>query len=280
MSRLAKESFVIEFVKKIREIDKGLGGEKLWIKYKHELGETYTFGRDAFAKILATNNLNVRCKKQKIRTTNSDHDYPKHPDLVKDMLLSRRSQVWVSDITYIPIGEKKFCFLSIITDAYTKEIVGYFVGETLETIHCLKALDMALASLDKTAELDLIHHSDRGVQYACHLYTKQLKSMNIHISMTQSGDPKDNAIAERVNGILKYEFLNHLELTNIIDVRQAVKRAVIFYNEKRPHRSLGMMTPQEAVLYPDKIKKLWKSYKELHLKSKQSPINEVYLCEQ
>ena len=267
ITRLAKERFVVEYVKKIREINKGLGGEKLWLKYKQEFGEEYSLGRDAFSNILAANNLKIRNKKRKIRTTNSDHNYPRYPDLVKNLLLDRPSQVWVSDLTYIPIGENSFCFLSIVTDAFTKKIVGYYVGETLEAIHTLKALDIALESIQTEEYQTLIHHSDRGVQYACNLYTEKLHALNIKISMTERSDPKDNAIAERVNGILKYEFLNHLQLANITDLREAVVRAVRFYNEERPHRSLDMMTPYEANLQPQKIKKRWTSYKELYLQS-------------
>jgi len=262
MERLAKERFVIEFVKKIRETNKGIGGLKLWLMYKKEFGDEYAFGRDVFATILSDNNLKVRRKRRRIRTTNSDHDYPKYPDLVKALILDRPSQVWVSDITYIPIGYKKFCFLSIVTDAYTKEIVGYCVGDSLNTKYTLKALDMALYRIKDTTRLDLIHHSDRGVQYACFLYANRLKKMKIKISMTESGDPKDNAIAERVNGILKYEFLNHINFHDIKEVQNVVDTAVSFYNNERPHRSLAMMTPHEAALHPDRIKKTWKSYKE------------------
>lgn len=266
MFRLAKERFVIEYVKEIRSINKGLGGEKLWIKYKSTFGKDYSFGRDVFARILSDNHLKVRKKRRKTRTTNSNHNYLKYPDLIKTLKLTHPHQVWVSDITYIPIKEKSFCFLSILTDAYTKEIIGFSVGETLETSHTLKALKMALDRIGIQKGLHLIHHSDRGVQYACNLYTQQLRENNIRISMTESGDPKDNAIAERVNGIIKQEFLNHLTFKHIDEVKRTVERAVKFYNTERPHRSLNMMTPIEAAKNPGKVRKLWKSYKEPYLK--------------
>ena len=234
--------------------------------YKEELADKYAFGRDAFATILSDNNLKIRQKKRRIRTTDSDHNYPKYPDLVKKLILDRPFQVWVSDITYIPIRDKRFCFLSIVTDAYTKEIIGYCVGDSLDTKYTLKALEMALSHIKNTTGLNLIHHSDRGVQYACYLYTNRLKKMHIKISMTESGDPKDNAIAERVNGILKYEFLNHLDFQDSKEVRKVVQTAVLFYNNERPHRSLAMMTPHEATLHPDEITKTWKSYKESYLR--------------
>ena len=261
---LAKEQFVVDFVKEVRQINSKIGGVKLWEMYSQEFGEEYSLGRDAFTRILYANNLNVRLKKRKVQTTNSEHDFLKYPDLIKQLLLERKNQVWVSDITYIPLesNELRFCFLSLITDAFTKEIIGYHVGETLETTHTLKALNMAIKSQPPQSLSTLIHHSDRGVQYACHLYTDRLRDAGIRISMTESGDPKDNAIAERVNGIIKQEFLEHQELKTIEDVRNVLKKAIPFYNEKRPHRSLAMMTPAQAAQNPQKIKKLWKSYKE------------------
>ena len=136
------------------------------------------------------------------------------------------------------------------------------MGETLETIHTIQALNMALESLPIDDQRNLIHHSDRGIQYASYLYVNKLNTFGLKISMTETSDPKDNAIAERVNGIIKNEFLNHLDLKTIDDVRKAVDRAIEFYNDKRPHRSLGMMTPREAAKNPNLIKKLWKSFKE------------------
>lgn len=264
MAKLAQIRFAIEFVKETREIDAAIGGVKLWEMYKKKFGNTSAFGRDSFTRVLAENGLTLRVKKRTTRTTNSDHNYPKYPDLVKNLLLTHKNEVWVSDITYIPMAgdEGKFSFLSIITDAFTKEIVGYYVGETLETTHTIQALNMALESLPIDGQRNLIHHSDRGIQYASYLYVNKLNAFGLKISMTETSDPKDNAIAERVNGIIKNEFLNHLELKTIEDVRKAVDRAIEFYNDERPHRSLGMMTPREAAKNPKLIKKLWKSFKE------------------
>lgn len=259
--RLSLERFIIEYVRDIRLLDPKIGGEKLWFMYKSYFGSAYSIGRDAFLRILKQYNLLLRKHKSSTRTTNSSHGFPLYPDLIKNLLISRPYQVFVSDITYIPTHEG-FCFLSLVTDAYTREIVGWFVGPTLEAVFTLEALKMACRNLPDTPEL--IHHSDRGVQYACGLYVSYLKNAHIQISMTQSGDPKDNAIAERVNGILKTEFLNHHQLENIAQVRCEVEKAVDFYNNQRPHRSLDMMTPVEAREKEGHINKRWKSYKDAY----------------
>lgn len=167
--------------------------------------------------IIARNNLQVRMPRKKPRTTDSAHGLPTYPNLVKEIIPTRKNQVWVTDITYVPIwlndNEYIFCYVSIITDAYTKEIISWYVGESLEawcSVECLiKAFD-TLAEEDKTG---LIHHSDRGVQYVSAAYTSLLLDAGIKISMTESGDPKDNAIAERINNTLK---MNCSEISNSI----------------------------------------------------------------
>jgi transposase InsO family protein len=168
----------------------------------------------------------------------------------------------VSDITYIRTGEG-FYFLSLVTDAYTHEIIGWKVGKILEAIHTLDALKMACRDkLKGEPARELIHHSDRGTQYAGLLYTDYLKSYDIQISMTQSGNPKDNAIAERVNGILKREFLDFETFETITQVDVRMDEVVCFYNNKRIHRSLNMMTPTQATTLNGPIRKKWKCYKD------------------
>ncbi|MCD7899759.1 MAG: integrase core domain-containing protein [Bacteroides sp.] len=151
----------------------------------------------------------------------------------------------------------------MVSDAYTHEIVGWFVGPTLETTYTLEALKMACRGLEKD-KVNLIHHSDRGTQYASLLYTGYLKKLNIHISMTHSGDPKDNAIAERINGIIKAEFLSHHQFPDIEQVCSRTAQAVEFYNNQRPHRGLDMMTPSQARGKTGVMKKRWKSYKDIY----------------
>jgi putative transposase len=184
------------------------------------------------------------------------------------------NQLWVSDITYIPFwlnpetGAYDFCYLSLITDYYSKEIIGYSVGPTLETRYSMEALEMAVRHVADVKALagTLIHHSDRGVQYASLEYTGRLKELGIRISMTESGDPKDNAVAERVNNTIKNELLKGMEFTGIGEVAAAVKAAVDFYNNERPHMSLDGMTPSEASLLTGEIRKRWTSYREKAIK--------------
>lgn len=153
---LAHERFLPEYVHAIRKLDPGIGGEKLWLMYKEYFGHAHSLGRDAFLAVLKEHGLMLRKHRKGCRTTNSNHDLPVYPDLVRNLLLTRANQVWVSDITYVPTDEG-FCFLSIVTDAYTHEIVGWFVGPTLESVHTLKALKMACERLEAT-DIKLIHH--------------------------------------------------------------------------------------------------------------------------
>lgn len=228
--------------------------------YKDYFGSTHSLGRDAFLNVLRSHGLMLRKRKRSCRTTDSSHGLPLYPDLVNNLLVTRPSQVWVSDITYI-LTDEGFCFLSIVSDAYTHEILGWCVAPTLEATYTMEALRMACQRIDKQ-QVDLIHHSDRGVQYASMLYTSYLKEWKIKISMTQSGDPKDNAIAERINGIIKSEFLSHYHFENRSQVCQRMEVTVDFYNTRRPHRSLDMMTPVQVRDKTGVVRKRWKSHKD------------------
>ena len=272
MRKMAEEAFVVEFIKSIRERDRGIGGGKLWRMYKKAFGEEHAVGYNRFYDIVEKYGLKVRKRRRRARTTDSDHDLPTYPNLVKDLIPFRPNQLWVSDITYMVIcvngesGEYKFCYLSLVTDYYTKEIVGWCVGETLEAKFAIDALNMALARLDKSLVSDIIHHSDRGVQYASFAYTNILKARGVQISMTECGDPKDNAVAERINGILKNELLKDVVFHSIEEVRTAVADAIDFYNNERPHMSLEWKTPAEAALCTGELKKKWVSHRENFLK--------------
>ena len=273
LRKLAEESFCVEFIKRVRQKDHGIGGGKLWKMYKREFGEEHSVGYNRFYDIIEKYNLKVRKKKRRVKTTDSGHGLPTYPNLVKELIPLRPNQLWVSDITYMVIylnaqtSEYNFCYLSLVTDYYTKEIIGWCVGETLETKFAIEALNMALSRLNGNPAEDLIHHSDRGVQYASYDYTKLLKKHNIKISMTECGDPKDNAVAERVNGIIKNELLMGTSFFSIEEVRKALKVAIDFYNNERPHMSLDWKTPSEAALCTGELKKKWKSYREFAIKS-------------
>ena len=273
LRKLAEEAFCVEYVKRIRQKDRGIGGGKLWQMYRKEFGDVHSVGYNRFYDIIEKYSLKVRKRKRRAKTTDSDHDLPLYPNLVKELIPLRPNQLWVSDITYMVIylnaqtGEYDFCYLSLVTDYYTKEIIGWCVGETLEAKFAIEALEMALGRLGGRRDVDLIHHSDRGVQYASYAYTDILREHNIKISMTECGDPKDNAVAERVNGIVKNELLQGMSFFSIQEVRKALKAAIDFYNNERPHMSLDWRTPAEAALCTGELKKKWTSYREKAIKS-------------
>ncbi len=272
MRRLAEEAFCVEYIRRIRSKDRGIGGGKLWRMYQHEFGTKHSVGYNRFYDIIEKYGLKVRKRRRRVKTTDSTHGLPLYPNLVKELIPQRPNQLWVSDITYIVVylnaqdGTYDFCYLSLVTDYYTKEIIGWCVGESLEARFAIEALNMALKRLGDTQPCDLIHHSDRGIQYASYAYTDKLKSHNIRISMTECGDPKDNAVAERVNGIIKNELLMGMTFYSIEEVRNALKVAIDFYNNERPHMSLDWMTPAQASLCTGELNKKWKSYREKAIK--------------
>ncbi len=273
MRKLAEEAFVVEFIKDMRRRDRGIGGGKLWQMYRSAFGQEHSVGYNRFYDIIERHNLKVRKKRRRARTTDSSHDLPLYPNLVKELIPLRPNQLWVSDITYMVVylsaetDDYDFCYLSLVTDYYTKEIIGWCVGETLEARFAVEALEMALQRLGGRPAEDLIHHSDRGVQYASYAYTDILRKHNVRISMTECGDPRDNAVAERVNGIIKNELLMGMAFFSIGEVRKALKAAIDFYNNERPHMSLDWMTPAQAALCSGELKKKWVSYREKAIKS-------------
>lgn len=272
LEKIASEGFAVSYIKEIRKKDPGMGGSKLWYMYCKSFEGGHPIGRDRFADIVDKYGLKVRQKVRKPRTTDSTHGLPVFPNLIKDYIPLAPNRLWVSDITYITIWADAehyyFCYLSLILDAYSEEIIGWCVGETLDTAYSIKALEMALGRISGVAKEDvkLIHHSDRGCQYASAKYVSILNEHGIQISMTESGDPKDNAQAERINNTMKNELLKGMTFHNINEVTKAVESAVRFYNEERPHMSVDMMTPKEAALCVGELTKRWKSYREIYIK--------------
>lgn len=200
-------------------------------------------GRDKFFDILRANHLLIQPKRSYHVTTNSHHRFRKHQNLILDTVINRPEQVWVSDITYIGKREKP-CYLSLVTDAYSKRIMGHYVADNLNTESSLMALKEAVKSRkDKT--LSLIHHSDRGLQYCADEYQKHLNKNEIGCSMTNNGDPYENAVAERINGILKQEFMIDTYHQDTAIMKIIVKEAVEIYNNQRPHYSNYMLTPEQ-----------------------------------
>ena len=227
-----------------RALQPRLGGLKLHSMLRNDLeAEGVYLGRDRFFEVLRNQALLLEPLPKAPRTTNSAHSLPVFTNLIKDMELTAPNQVWVSDITYIRTRED-FAYLSLITDKYSRKVVGYHLGRTLEARDALKALNMALVNLPDDSRP--IHHSDRGSQYCCHEYVKRLKGQDMAISMTQEDHCAENAMAERMNGILKQEYFLNYEFRTVAQARKAIDEAVHLYNTRRPHRSLQLRTPEQV----------------------------------
>lgn len=266
MSRAAMESFALDFAHDTRRADPGIGMNKIWYMYQAKFrGQQDILGRDRFTDLLVEAGMKVRLKVRKPKTTDSTHGLPVYPDLTRALIPNGVNELWVSDITYIEIWiapeEYAFCYLSLVLDAYSREIIGWCVGETLAAIYPLLALEMALKRLEVNGRRP-IHHSDRGVQYASYGYICKLESNGIQVSMTETGDPRDNAQAERINNTVKNELLKGMRFSSIHEVRAAMASAVNFYNNERPHMSLDMMTPSAAAKCEGALKKHWHCYRD------------------
>ena len=237
-----KAEQVVDLVEDIRIKMPKLGGRKLYFLLSEPLKEL-KIGRDKFFNILRANHLLIIPKRSYHVTTNSHHRFRKHKNLVSDYQVTKPNQVWVADITYIG-NRKNPSYLSLITDAYSKKIVGHHVAENLTTEGSLLALKKAINTTE-LKELSLIHHSDRGLQYCSDEYQKNLEKNNIKCSMTQNSDPYENAVAERINGILKQEFnIDKFDVETKIK-RKIVEESIEIYNELRPHFSNHYLTPNQ-----------------------------------
>jgi transposase InsO family protein len=237
-----------------------IGGRKLHYLVNKELPKEFHIGRDRFFNWLRSNSLLVKKRRTRIYTTNSHHWLHKYPDLIKNYTPSAPNQLWVSDITYLRT-EEGVMYLFLITDAFSKKIVGWKLSDNLRAENALIALKSAIKQWGN--EHQLIHHSDRGIQYCSEKYVKLLQKNKIFISMTQDGNPLDNAIAERINGILKDEWLYQMTFKTRKSTEIHLFNVINLYNNLRPHLSLGMQTPEEVHenSTPGKIpKRLWKNY--------------------
>jgi transposase InsO family protein len=215
-------------------------------------------GRDKLFDLLASYKLLVRRTKKRVTTTQSYHRFHKYPNLIRKMEITGINQLWVSDITYYQ-AEGRFVYLSFVTDAYSHKIIGFHVAETLESIHSIKALQMAINSTN-FGQHGIIHHSDRGIQYCSDCYVKMLQDNGFLISMTENGDPLENPIAERINGIIKDEYLKRPNYTAIKQIEERLRLAVTSYNYERPHMSCSMFPPQKVHQENLPVTKTWKSY--------------------
>jgi putative transposase len=256
-----EEQIVIKLVYSIRSEQPRIGVRKLQIMLEEELNKaSIKIGRDALFDLLAREGLLVKKRKRKYpQTTNSTGWFRKYKDLTIGFAPLQTNRLWVADITYIPMVTEGFSFLSLLTDTYSHQIIGWSLQETLATDGPLEALKQALKKCKPIA--GLIHHSDRGTQYRSIEYVKLLQDYGADISMTQSGDPRENAIAERVNGIIKNELLEEKVFSSFLQATQQIRQAVLIYNEKRPHASCQMLTPNQASTKKGILLKKWKSTK-------------------
>ena len=270
---LALEPILVERVKRYREENPRLGSVKLWLLLKRQLDETGCFpGRDAFIEMLRRNGLMVRIRRRhRYVTTDSNHNLRKYPNLIKGLAVTEPNRVWVSDITYIET-KKGVLYLSLVTDLYSHKIVGWAIGPTLEREYPLEALRMALETMPEEDLPMLIHHSDRGCQYCSTDYVDALRERKIQISMTQTGDPLENAVAERANGIIKTEWLYHMEPLPEEKCSDTVGRIIAFYNDQRPHMSIGYQTPSEAHRQSGEQKRCWKNPWDRPRETEKTPI--------
>lgn len=255
---------IVGLIKKKRQIWKRGSGRNLHQCLQKEFAaHDIKIGRDRFFDVLRKNHLLVKSKRCRTKTTCSYHHFNRYKNLIENTVPVRANEIWVSDITYLWLKpQDKFCYLSVITDLYSRKIVGYCVHESLNVKGCIYALKQALTGRkDKTQSL--IHHSDRGVQYCCHSYVKLLKQHQIQISMTQTGDPLENAVAERIHKTIKEEFTDDRQIyfSDIEEAKRQIKKFIEFYNSQRPHRSVQWLTPNEAFDCTGELRRVWKTYR-------------------
>ena len=217
-------------------------------------------GRDKLANLLRDSGLLIRRKTRRVRTTWSHHRFFKYPNLIIGQKVLAPNRLWVSDITSVLVGYR-FAYLSLITDAYSRKIVGWAVEDSLQATGPVRALKMALKDNKKRLSKGIIHHSDRGVQYCCHEYIRLLTAHEIAISMTEQGDPYENALAERVNRTSKEEMLQNRGFINFTTAQEAIKCAIENYNRLRPHGSCDYHTPEQAHQMQGELAKRWRNPK-------------------
>ncbi|NNF86875.1 MAG: IS3 family transposase [Winogradskyella sp.] len=256
--KLLETDQVLKRIREIRLVHPRMGCRKIYDMIKVELhAADIKLGRDKLFDLLAENHMLIRNRRRRVWTTNSYHSFRKYKNLIKEFVPYQANQLWVSDITYIKNNEE-FKYLFLITDAYSKKVVGYKFAQSLETEHAISSLKQALESTNQTE--GLIHHSDRGIQYCSYNYVNLLQDYGIKISMTENSDPRENSIAERVNGILKQEYIEPLKKNKKMGLGEIIDTAIYRYNGLRPHMSCDMNTPIAAHKMNGSLKKRWKNY--------------------
>jgi len=264
-----EDAIIVDLVKRERRIAKRVGAKKLYLILKEELKvHKIEIGRDKFLDVLRVNDLLVKRRKKRIKTTMSRHGLRKYPNLAKGLSIDRAEQLWVSDITYLK-AQGVHCYLILITDAYSRKVVGYNFGTKMDTAFCVKALKQALANRSYPNR-KLMHHSDRGVQYCSNGYVQILEKHQVQISMTEHGDPLENPLAERMNGIFKDNFALDTDFDGFRQAKTEIDQAIQYYNNRLPHSSIDMLTPNQAHNRIGELKKHWKWY----WKEKQEQVRE------
>ena len=255
---LVKEDIILQEVNNIRKDLPALGTRKLHYVLQPRLAShKISIGRDYLFDLLAEHRLLIRRRKRRIITTDSRHWMRKYSNLIKNISVNRPEQIWVSDITYIRMVNQ-WGYLSLITDAYSRKIMGYCFRNDMAAEGCVEALQMALNN--RIYKEPVIHHSDRGSQYCSNQYVSILMQHNIAISMTENGDPYENALAERMNGIIKTEFNLYNSQLGFEQTGKQISKSINAYNSLRPHASCDYKTPEETHLTSGQLNKRWKNY--------------------
>lgn len=240
-----KQDAVKELVDRERKQLPRIGTRKVYYLIKESLREQgLKFGRDKLFDLMRFYGLQIKPRRRYTQTTMSKHWLRKWPNIVKGKILDQPDQVWVSDITYIKTEEGN-CYLNMITDAYSRKIMGYAVQDNMETESMIEALKMAVTNRNNPL-VSTIHHSDRGMQYCSKEYTLMTAKNNIELSMTENGDPYENALAERMNRTIKEEFGMDRKMKSKEQVKKLVEESIFLYNNKRPHLALQMKTPNQV----------------------------------
>ena len=248
---------ILEAVRRIRRRHPKMGARKLKVVLKRDYG--VDVGRDSLFDIMRGAGLLVRRRNRHRRTTFSGHGLKTYPNMIKDLVPSRPDEVWVTDITYLYVEGKSF-YIFLVTDTYSRMVVGWKVADNMRAGNAIDALKMALHNRNpKYRHLPVIHHSDRGSQYCSLEYVRLMEKNRMVISMTEGGDPRDNPVAERVNGTVKNEYLYPLQV-GMSGLSHKVHKAMRLYNTERPHLSLNMNTPEHVYRTGCETHRLWKNY--------------------
>jgi len=252
-----QEGMILEQIQRIRKLQPRYGGRKLFVELQSFFVQhKIKMGRDVFFDLLRRNKLLVRKLKRNVYTTMSKHHFRRYPNLAKDFTPLKAHELWVADITYIPTHHRH-AYLFLITDAYSRKIVGFHLSDDMKVSSGVMALKKALAQ--KPADAIVMHHSDRGIQYCSAEYTNLLQQNHCMISMTEHGDPYENAIAERVNGILKTELISSYYKDHV-EASRHIARCITIYNYRRRHSSLNWQVPEEVHKQYGMQKKTWRNY--------------------